>query len=76
MARSGSRSWSYEKAGGSKFGKGGGFLNTLVRIVSSWFVAGVVVGVRAAPIVKYMRNWSLVRIMQYCETRGWGCKIL
>ena len=35
------------------------------------FVAGVVVGVRAAPIVRYMAAWSLPRIKDYCEKLGW-----
>jgi len=27
--------------------------------------------VRAAPIIKYMVGWPLVRVMQYCHNRGW-----
>ncbi|GAG00096.1 unnamed protein product [marine sediment metagenome] len=48
----------------------------LVRITAPYFVAGVEVGVRSAPIVGYMRNWTIVRIMRYCERKGWGCEVL
>lgn len=34
-------------------------------------MAGVVIGERAAPIVKYMRNWSEERILAYCHRKGW-----
>lgn len=46
----------------------------LLRIVSHWFVAGVVVGYRAAPIIKYMGTWSRRRIEAYCQQRGWECE--
>lgn len=44
---------------------------SLVRIAAPHFVAGIVLGKRAAPIVRYMRNWSLKRIQFYCAGRNW-----
>ncbi len=43
----------------------------LLRIVAPHFVAGVVVGERAAPIVRYMTHWSPYRIWEYCQRKGW-----
>lgn len=42
-----------------------------IRITSSYFVAGVVPGERAAPIIKYMQEWTPVRIREYCKKKGW-----
>lgn len=42
-----------------------------LRIVAPHFVAAVVVGVQAAPIVKYMLGWSEARIREYCFWKGW-----
>lgn len=43
----------------------------LLRITSRYFVAGVVVGERAAPIVGYMTQWDEARIRRYCASKGW-----
>jgi len=43
----------------------------LLRIVAPHFVAGVVVGERAAPIIRYMKHWSEVSIREYCERKKW-----
>lgn len=48
----------------------------LVRITSPYFVAGVVVGFRAAPIVAYMKAWNLPRIAAYCKRKGWKWEIV
>jgi len=48
----------------------------LLRIVSTYFVAGVVIGERTAPIVNYMRVWGLAKIQLYCLKKGWECQIL
>ncbi len=48
-----------------------GRLTTLVRITAPHFVAGVVVGCRAAPIIGYMKRWDRGRIVAYCSKRGW-----
>lgn len=47
----------------------------LIRIVSPWFVAGVVVGKKAAPIVGYMVGWRVNRILAYAKRRGWTAEI-
>lgn len=47
-----------------------------VRITAPHFVAGVVVGKRAAPIVKYMINWDMKRIRDYCLGKGWMVEVL
>lgn len=46
----------------------------LIRISSSYFVAGVVVGERAAPIIKYMSNWDEYDIARYCKKKNWKCE--
>ena len=52
----------------------------LIRIVSSHFVAGVVLDEKAnviccAPILHYMQGWSLPRIITYCIVKQWQCAI-
>lgn len=49
--------------------------STLVRIEAPHFVAGVVVGVRAAPIVAYMTHWRLGQILAYCARKGWRARL-
>ena len=29
-----------------------------------------------APILKYMRGWTLDRIRSYCRSKGWKCEVL
>jgi hypothetical protein len=43
----------------------------MLRITAPHFVAGVVLGKAAAPIVSYMRSWTPERIKEYCKARGW-----
>jgi len=47
----------------------------VIRIEAPHFVAGVVleqgVVVRAAPILSYMRGWTRVRVMRYCDSKRW-----
>lgn len=43
----------------------------MLRITAPHFVAGVVPGKAAAPIVSYMRSWTPERIKEYCKARGW-----
>ncbi len=45
---------------------------TLIRISAPHFVAAVVVGQRAAPIVGYMKRWDRDMIVAYCSRRGWA----
>jgi len=48
----------------------------LVRVTSPHFVAGVIVGQRAAPIVRYMKEWPRERIERYCRTKNWRCETI
>jgi hypothetical protein len=43
----------------------------LFQIEAPHFVAGVIVGERAAPIIKYMKDWSEDQIKIYCNIKGW-----
>lgn len=43
----------------------------MIRITAPHFVAGVVPGVRAAPIIGYMRDWCAGEIVAYCARKGW-----
>lgn len=40
------------------------------------FVAGVIIGERAAPIIKYMARWTLTQVQVYCSARRWRCEVL
>jgi hypothetical protein len=42
-----------------------------VRIEAPHFTAGVIVGIAAAPIVGYMRTWTIGKIVRYCTRKGW-----
>jgi len=49
-------------------------MEVLIRIESSYFVAGIIVGEqynKCAPIVHYMRDWSIQKIKNYCSKKGW-----
>lgn len=41
----------------------------LLRITAPHFCAGIIPGIRSAPILSYMRSWPL--ILHYCEEKGW-----
>lgn len=43
----------------------------LLRVEAPHFVAGVVLGERAAPIVRYMVRWTEAQIRDYCARRRW-----
>lgn len=57
-------------------------MKELVRIEAPHFVAGIIIDfdndkvLNAAPIVKYMKNWTWSRASQYCDTRNWKWEIL
>jgi len=42
----------------------------LIRITAPHFCAGITNG-RAAPILQYMRGWTVKRIQAYCVAKGW-----
>lgn len=46
-------------------------MGVMVRIEASHFVAGIIVGERAAPILKYMIGWPTEKIIKYCQKKGW-----
>ena len=47
----------------------------LLQIDSKYFCAGLVLSegvvIQCAPIIKYMRGWSVERVEQYCDKKGW-----
>lgn len=44
----------------------------MIRISAPHFVAGVDPSTgQAAPIIAYMRTWSIPRIVRYCQQKGW-----
>lgn len=43
----------------------------MIRILAPHFVAGIIPAERAAPILSYMRMWSVERIVRYCQSKGW-----
>ncbi|HVK80892.1 MAG TPA: hypothetical protein VM915_09775 [Verrucomicrobiae bacterium] len=43
----------------------------MLRITAPHFVAGVVPGQYAAPIVAYMIAWAPAAIHDYCAVKGW-----
>lgn len=43
----------------------------MLRISSARFVAGIVRGGRCAPIIAYMKGWTLKQILTYCRAKGW-----
>ena len=48
-----------------------------VRITAPHFVAGYdMTRGNIAPIIKYMRGWSLDKIAVYCARKGWTYEVL
>ena len=43
----------------------------MLRISSPYFVAGIVRGGECAPIIHYMKGWTLKAILAYCRYKGW-----
>jgi hypothetical protein len=43
----------------------------MIRIIAPHFVAAVIPGERAAPIVRYMVRWSEAQIRAYCAGKRW-----
>ena len=48
----------------------------MLRISAPHFVAGIVRGGPCAPILRYMRGWTLKQIKEYCARKGWGVEIM
>lgn len=55
-------------------------IEDLARISAPYFCAGLVlendVVVRAAPILGYMRGWSLERVSHYAKSKRWTLQVL
>jgi len=51
----------------------------LIRICSSYFVAGVVlednVVIKTAPIIKYMKGWNSNKVVKYSINKNWKIDI-
>jgi len=47
----------------------------LLQITAPHFVAGLVIEEgsvkRVAPIIKYMRGYTIEKVRKYCERKGW-----
>jgi len=49
----------------------------LIRITSKYFCAGFDTDTgNIAPIIKYMKNWSITKIKDYCRNKQWHFEIL
>lgn len=48
----------------------------IIRITTPYFVAGVIPGFEAAPIIQYMRDWSAGQIFGYCAKKGWHAEVV
>lgn len=51
----------------------------MIVIDAPHFYAAVVIGpdglvMRVAPILKYMMNWEVERVMSYARSKGWKAK--
>ena len=47
----------------------------MLRISAPHFVAGIVQGGMAAPIIRYMKGWTLAQIRAYCDRKGWHVEV-
>ncbi len=43
----------------------------MLRISAPHFVAGIVRGGLCAPIIRYMKGWTLAQIESYCAKKSW-----
>ena len=48
----------------------------MLRIVAPHFVAGIVRDGPVAPIISYMKGWTLARIRAYCARKGWSVEVM
>lgn len=48
----------------------------MLRIIAPHFVAGIVRGGAAAPIIKYMKGWTLAQIKSYCAKKNWKIEVM
>jgi hypothetical protein len=61
---------------GDSFGRGS---DDTIVIDAPYFYAAVVCAhgrvVRFAPILKYMKDWSDEKVIEYARSRGWGVTV-
>lgn len=48
----------------------------MLRISAPHFVAGIVRGGDVAPIIRYMKGWTLTQIRAYCERKRWAVEVM
>lgn len=48
----------------------------MVRILAPHFVAAIVRGGECAPILSYMRGWTLPRILAYVRSKRWTAEVM
>jgi len=55
-------------------------METLAEIDAPHFNCGIVLQndrvVEAAPIVKYMKGWTRMRVRSYCRDKGWKVSVV
>lgn len=48
-----------------------------LQITTKYMCAGLVVRnqtvISTAPILKYMKGWDVLKVMEYCQKKGWTC---
>ncbi len=47
----------------------------LIHIDAPHFCAALVPAGQCAPIIVYMRHWSIERIRAYCAKKRWRCEV-
>lgn len=47
----------------------------MVRIEAPHFCAGIIQGGESAPILYYMKGWTLKQMRAYCEKNGWTLSV-
>lgn len=52
----------------------------MLRITAKHFCAGAILAwnivIAHAPILRYMRGWSVSEVESYCRKKGWKCERL
>jgi hypothetical protein len=48
----------------------------MLRIVAPHFIAGIVRGGMVAPIIAYMKGWTLSQIKAYCAKKCWEIQVI
>lgn len=48
----------------------------MLRITAPHFVAGIERGGACAPILRYMKGWTLRQIRDYCASKHWTIEVM